>query len=175
MSKKFRNIPKILKINEIDKYALKIAVMFNNGENRVIDFGKLFNEWEVSDADPEIQLKNPDEFEKVILSNDTLTWENVELYISNKNGDKIGVPYDIGSDVLYKASVIDELRTFSLGKLLKKWRLEQKLTQEEVAIKSGTSRTYITKIENDKQDIEIKTFIRIIEAGLGKKLKLSIE
>ena len=48
-------------------------------------------------------------------------------------------------------------------------------TQEEVAELSGTSRTYITKLENDKQDIEIMTLKKIVEAGLNKQLNISIE
>lgn len=175
MKKKFRNLPKILKINEINKKSLTISVLFNNGENRVLDFKQIFSTWELTTTDPEFILLQAKEFEKVTLESNTLAWNNVPVFISDKKGDKIQVPFDVGADVLYTLSVIDEKRTFSLGKMFKNWRLEAKLTQEEVAQRAGTTRTYITKIENDKQDIEIKTFIRIIEAGLGKKLKLSIE
>jgi DNA-binding XRE family transcriptional regulator len=175
MKKKFRNLPKILKINEINKKSLTISVLFNNGENRILDFKQIFSSWELTTTDPEYLLIQPKEFDKVILENNTLVWYNVPLFISGKNGEKIQVPFDVGADVLYSLSVMDDKRTFSLGKMFKNWRLEAKLTQEEVAQRAGTTRTYITKIENDKQDIEIKTFIRIIEAGLGKKLKLTIE
>jgi DNA-binding XRE family transcriptional regulator len=109
------------------------------------------------------------------VENDTLTWHNLTTYLSDKNGNKIKVPFDVGPDVLYELSILDLERSFSLGKLLKKWRVQENLTQEELAQKSGTTRTYITKIENDKQDIELKTFMRMVEAGLGKRLKISIE
>jgi transcriptional regulator with XRE-family HTH domain len=49
------------------------------------------------------------------------------------------------------------------------------LTQDEVAHKAGTSRTYISKLENDTQAIELKTLSKIVEASLGKRLVISIE
>ena len=50
-----------------------------------------------------------------------------------------------------------------------------KLTQDEVAYKAGTSRSYISKLENDTQAIELKTLSKIVEASLGKRLVISIE
>jgi DNA-binding XRE family transcriptional regulator len=175
MKRKFRKIPKILKINEINKKSLCISVLFNNGENRILDFNEILPSWNVEVTDIEYQLYQPNEFKKVCVENDTLTWHNLTNYLTDKNGNKIKVPFDVGPDVLYELSVLDTERSFSLGKLLKKWRVQENLTQEELAQKSGTTRTYITKIENDKQDIELKTFMRIVEAGLGKRLKISIE
>lgn len=34
--------PKILKINSIDKKHLKISILFSNGEDRIIDFDRVF-------------------------------------------------------------------------------------------------------------------------------------
>ncbi|MBP6460347.1 MAG: helix-turn-helix transcriptional regulator [Crocinitomicaceae bacterium] len=175
MKKKFRNLPKILKINEINKDSLTISVLFNNGENRILDFKQILTTWDVKSDDIEYKLYQPELFENIIIENDTLSWNKIHTYISTKEGKQIQVPFDVGADVLYTLSELDIERSFSLGKLLKKWRIQENLTQEELAQKSGTTRTYITKIENDKQDIEIKTFMRIVEAGLGKKLKISIE
>ena len=46
--------------------------------------------------------------------------------------------------------------------------------REELAEKSGTTRNYISRIENDRSDIELDTLRKIIEIGLGKKLRLVI-
>jgi len=176
MNKKFRGIPRILKINNVEAKKLSISVLFNNGENRIIDFKKIFkDEWDVQKNDPEYILLKPKEFGKVELEDDTLTWHNVELHISGTKGSKIKVPFDVGADELYKLSVQDVKLSLSPGALLRKWRRDAKLTQAELAERSGTTRTYITKIENEKQDIEFSTFKRIIEAGLHKHLKISIE
>jgi predicted transcriptional regulator len=42
-------------------------------------------------------------------------------------------------------------------------------------MRSGTSRFYISRLENEKTDIELSTFRKIIEAGLGKHLRVLIE
>ncbi|MBA4304117.1 MAG: transcriptional regulator [Sphingobacteriaceae bacterium] len=64
---------------------------------------------------------------------------------------------------------------FKLGVMLQEMRKEEGLTQEQLAERCGTSKTYISRIENDASDIRLSTLIRIIQQGLGKKLTLSIE
>ena len=49
------------------------------------------------------------------------------------------------------------------------------INQEDLAQKSGTTRTYISRIENNKSDLEITTLRKIIEIGLGKKLEIKIK
>lgn len=63
---------------------------------------------------------------------------------------------------------------FRLGEMLKAERTKSKLTQEELAEKSGTKKSYISRIEAGKSDIQISTFYRIIELGLQKRLTISI-
>jgi predicted transcriptional regulator len=59
--------------------------------------------------------------------------------------------------------------------MLKNARKNAGLTQAQLARRCGTSRFYISRLENDKTDVELSTFRKIIEAGLGKKLRLLIE
>ena len=66
-------------------------------------------------------------------------------------------------------------QAFKLGILIQKARLKKGMTQEDLAIKSGTSKGYISKLENDVNDLRISTLKRIIEEGLGGELKLSIK
>jgi transcriptional regulator with XRE-family HTH domain len=49
------------------------------------------------------------------------------------------------------------------------------MTQQDLAIKSGTTRTYISRIENDRSDLELATLRKIIETGLGKRLEILIK
>ena len=58
--------------------------------------------------------------------------------------------------------------------MLKEERTKLKLTQEQLAEKSGTKKSYISRIEAGKSDIQISTFYRIIELGLQKRLTISI-
>jgi DNA-binding XRE family transcriptional regulator len=64
---------------------------------------------------------------------------------------------------------------FKLGVLLEEARLKLGMTQEELAKKSGTNKSYISRIENDASDIRLSTLMRIIQDGLGGQLKLSVK
>lgn len=59
---------------------------------------------------------------------------------------------------------------FIISEMLKAARKEAKLTQEELAIKAGTQKSYISKIENGKGNIQLSTLIRIFEKGLNRKI-----
>ncbi len=64
---------------------------------------------------------------------------------------------------------------FKVGALLLQARLEKGLTQEELAQRTGTTKSYISKIENNTKEARISTLQRIIELGLGGQLELSIK
>ena len=64
---------------------------------------------------------------------------------------------------------------FKLGVILQEMRKKQKMTQEQLAKKCGTTKTYISRIENDASDIRLSTLMRIIQDGLGGHLKLTVE
>ena len=63
---------------------------------------------------------------------------------------------------------------FRLGVMLKEARIEANLTQEELATKTGTKKSYISRIERGLSDIQISTYHKLIEIGLGKHLNISI-
>src|ERR1051325_8192117 len=65
-------------------------------------------------------------------------------------------------------------KTFMIGELIKEQRRNAKLTQEALARKSGTKKSYISRIENGQSDIQLTTLFKIIEQGLGRKLTLTI-
>ncbi len=64
---------------------------------------------------------------------------------------------------------------FKIGALLQEARLEKGLTQEELATKAGTTKSYISKIENNIKEARISTLQKIVELGLGGRLDLSIK
>jgi len=64
--------------------------------------------------------------------------------------------------------------SFKLGVMIREARKKANLTQEQLANKTGTKRTYISRIENDASDIRLATLMRIIEKGLGGKLELNV-
>jgi ribosome-binding protein aMBF1 (putative translation factor) len=64
---------------------------------------------------------------------------------------------------------------FKIGALIHEARLEKGLTQEELAEKVGTTKSYISKIENNIKEVRLSTLQRIVELGLGGQLQLSIK
>jgi DNA-binding XRE family transcriptional regulator len=69
----------------------------------------------------------------------------------------------------------EEFETFKIGVLIQEARKRQHLTQEELAEKVGTTKNYISRIENNASDIRLSTLMRIIKDGLGGSLKLSLD
>jgi len=63
---------------------------------------------------------------------------------------------------------------FKLGTLLLKARLEKGMTQAELAEKVGTTKSYISKIENNIKEVRLSTLQKIVQLGLGGQLDLSI-
>jgi DNA-binding XRE family transcriptional regulator len=63
---------------------------------------------------------------------------------------------------------------FIISEMLKDARTKAKLTQEQLAKKIGTKKTYISRLENGNCDIRLSTLYRIFEDGLGKKISLKI-
>lgn len=63
---------------------------------------------------------------------------------------------------------------FRLGIMLREARKEANLTQEQLAQRTGTKKSYISRIERGKSDIQITTYHKLVEIGLGRHLKLSI-
>ncbi len=72
----------------------------------------------------------------------------------------------------------DELESgydnFKLGALLHEARLEKGMTQSELAEKVGSTKSYISKIENNIKEVRLSTLQKIVHLGLGGHLDLSI-
>src|SRR4051812_26480516 len=64
---------------------------------------------------------------------------------------------------------------FKIGALLHEARLEKGLTQEELAEKVGTTKSHISKIENNIKEVRISTLQKIVELSFGGELQLSIK
>jgi len=64
---------------------------------------------------------------------------------------------------------------FKIGALIHDARLEKGMTQEELAEKVGTTKSYISKIENNIKEARLSTLQKIVELGLDGHLELSIK
>jgi len=67
----------------------------------------------------------------------------------------------------------EKAQMFIISEMLKEARMESKMTQEQLADKAGTKKSYISRIENAKGNIQLSTLIRIFEKGLNRKIGLT--
>jgi len=67
----------------------------------------------------------------------------------------------------------ENAQMFIISEMLKAARREANLTQEQLAERSGTKKSYISKLENAKGNIQLSTLIRIFEKGLNKRIGLT--
>ena len=67
-----------------------------------------------------------------------------------------------------------EFEALKVGVLIQEMREQQNLTQEQLAEKCGTTKSYISRIENNASDIRLSTLMRIVRDGLGGHLKVSL-
>ena len=64
---------------------------------------------------------------------------------------------------------------FKIGAMLQDERLRQGLTQQELADKVGTTKSYISKIENSVKEARLSTLEKIVKLGFGGELQLIIK
>ena len=67
----------------------------------------------------------------------------------------------------------ERAQMFIVSEMLKEARKQANLTQEELGEKAGTKKSYISKVENAKGNIQLSTLIRIFEKGLNRKIGLT--
>ena len=65
-------------------------------------------------------------------------------------------------------------KSFAIGEILRDARKEALMTQEELAQKTGTRKSFISRIENGHSDIQLSTLYRLVEIGFGKRVNLTI-
>ena len=65
-------------------------------------------------------------------------------------------------------------KAFAIGEIIRDARKEANMTQEQLADKTGTKKSFISRIENGHSDIQLSTLFRLVEMGFGKAVNLSI-
>jgi ribosome-binding protein aMBF1 (putative translation factor) len=65
-------------------------------------------------------------------------------------------------------------KAFAIGEVIREERHLAHLTQEQLAEKTGTKKSFISRIENGHSDIQLSTLYRLLEIGLGRKLSFTI-
>jgi len=95
--------------------------------------------------------------------NSTMTLDQFK----NEHYGKVGIPS--------RDELEEGYENFKIGALIHEARLEKGLTQAQLAEKIGTTKSYISKIENNLKEARLSTLKKIIELGLGGQIELSIK
>ena len=66
-----------------------------------------------------------------------------------------------------------ECDAFIIGEQLKEERRRAGLTQEELAEKIGTKKSFISRVEKGKADIQLSTLVKVFR-GLGRQVSIQI-
>lgn len=68
----------------------------------------------------------------------------------------------------------EKAQYFMISEMFKEAGKEANMTQEELADIVGTKKSYISRLENGKCDIQLSTLYRIFELILGRPINLLI-
>jgi DNA-binding XRE family transcriptional regulator len=96
-------------------------------------------------------------------SKNTRSWKEIKDDIYGKKGTSRRDELELGFE------------SFKIGLLLKKAREDKHLTQEQLALLIDKKRTYISRVENNGENMTLKTLFEIVEKGLGGKVSISIQ
>jgi ribosome-binding protein aMBF1 (putative translation factor) len=66
-------------------------------------------------------------------------------------------------------------KAFAIGELIRDERRLAEMTQEQLAEKTGTRKSFISRIENGHSDIQLSTLYKLFENGLGRKVSITIK
>lgn len=67
-----------------------------------------------------------------------------------------------------------ECDAFIIGEQLKIERRRAKMTQAELAAKIGTKKSYVSRVEKGKADIQLSTLVKMFR-GLGREVRVQIQ
>ena len=87
-------------------------------------------------------------------------------HLENRYGT-IGSPKRTAFEIKAKA--------FAIGEVIKEERRLCSMTQEQLAEKTGTKKSFISRIENGHSDIQLSTLYKLLEVGLGRKITITIK
>ncbi len=165
---------KVLKIRQVQFPT--ISFIAGNGEYRNIDIRQYFRSIRLGKGDFGFDvLKDKKIFETVSVEGYAITWKAISKSMVLPNGKKMQAYFQLDPLQTIQNSTLElDASNAPIGEKLKQERIKQDLSQEELGEKIGSSKHYISKVENSKTDLEFKTLQKLFEVGLGKKVHLAV-
>jgi ribosome-binding protein aMBF1 (putative translation factor) len=78
---------------------------------------------------------------------------------------------EVGTPERYQFEM--ECDAFIIGEQLKEERLKAGLTQEQLADKIGTKKSFISRVERGRTDIQLSTLVKLFR-GLGRQVSVRV-
>lgn len=148
-----------------------VTALWSDGKLRRNDFKELLVLWE---GHPVLKaLCDASVFKTVSVKNGSLAWTSLKLIEDIHLGeDVMDNFFTLSPSMLYRDGIIVEeyKPQHKLASVIKKLRTAYNMTQEQLALKVGVSKTYISKIERGVTDINYGTYEWILELGFNKTL-----
>lgn len=93
----------------------------------------------------------------------TKSWSQIKDEVYGKQG------------TLRRDELDRDVETFKIGLLIRQARESKNMTQEELGNVISKKRTYISRVENNGSNINLRTLYDIVEKGLGGKVNIEIK
>jgi transcriptional regulator with XRE-family HTH domain len=158
---------RIIKIIEVNHP--EVSFITNKGEYRKLNINNHLSKLGIKENDFGYELtKDKELFHSIKLVDNALAWKSLKKEINISEHKSIPVFFHLDPITTIENSEVEEIT--GLGCQIKALRKNLKLSQEELGTRVGTNKQYISKVENNKTDIELKTLKKIFEVGLDKRL-----
>ncbi len=166
---------RILKITAV-KYP-NISFLSNSGDFRKINIRQTLKSlgFQKGDFGYEI-IENKELFAEVELIDNALAWKSLNQTRRLPNKEEFNFFFHLDPIVTIENSTKDEenIKRINYGRAIKELRKHILcISQDELATKIGTDKQYISKVENYKTDLELKTLRKIYEVGLNKEMVIA--
>jgi len=161
--------PRVVKIKDLKGH--RITALWNDGTTRLHNFEPELESWKEYPGYK--MLTNKSIFGSVEVSEDgCLTWPNVTYDEQPSKDSDDWITFD--TDRMYEeGEVLSERHpALKLAHLVSSIRQSLGLTQEQVAVRTGVTKSYISKIERGVTDINLGTFEWLLEFGFGKRIEI---
>ena len=166
---------RIIKITSV-KYP-RISFVSNSGEYKWINIKLFFKKIGIRKGDLGYEiLEDENKFNSVTLIDKTLAWDCIKKEVRLPDNSKFEYFFQLDPINIIINSETDELnrQKINYGRAIKMIRKDYlKLSQEELGERIGSDKQYISKIENYKTDLELKTLRKIYEVGLNKQIHIA--
>lgn len=166
-----RNNNRIIKI--VGKSFPVIKFISNNGEYRSINLKELFQKIDLREGEFGYDvISDKNLFNSVELIDNALAWKKIIKTFSFPGKKLINTFFHLDPITTIENSKLDDNnQLLKYGQTIKNFRKYYlHISQEELGKKIGSDKYYISKIENQRTDLELKTLRKIYEVGFNTNM-----